>query len=340
MFNRFIFKKIIVLIVVLLVLVVGKTYINNSIEAVSPNNVVEKEINIPNGTSVNNIAKILKENNLIKSSKLFVILSKVNKTNKQYKAGIYNLNTSMNQEQIMNELVKGGKLKKTVTFTIPEGFEIDQIAERLNKVGLVDKDRFIRLTTNVSLFKDKYQFLKSIPEGQSLQGFLYPDTYEVYKDATEEEIIKKMLDNFKKIYTKDIQEKASELGMNTNQVVTLASIIEREAMVESERKIMSGVFHNRLKINMPLQSCATVQYILGERKPVLSNKDVEIDSEYNTYKNLGLPPAPIASPGKASIEAAVSPEKVDYLFFVRTGSDGSHTFSKSYEEHLKAKNAK
>ena len=126
--------------------------------------------------------------------------------------------------------------------------------------------------------------------------------------------------------------------MNTHQIITLASIIEREAVLEKERTIMSGVFHNRLKVKMPLQSCATIQYALGERKPVLSKKDIQIKSKYNTYINAGLPPAPISSPRVESVEAAVEPDDVNYLFFVRTGDNGSHTFSKSYNEHLNAKN--
>ncbi len=125
--------------------------------------------------------------------------------------------------------------------------------------------------------------------------------------------------------------------MNVKEIITLASIIEREAKLDRERPIISSVFHNRLKKNKLLQSCATVQYALGERKEDLTLKDLEIDSPYNTYKHLGLPPSPIASPGKASIEAALFPEDTDYLYFVAKG-DGSHIFSKTYSEHLNAKN--
>ena len=127
------------------------------------------------------------------------------------------------------------------------------------------------------------------------------------------------------------------MNLSLNQVVTLASIIEREGMLDEERPIISGVFHNRIKINMPLESCATVQFLLGERKENLTYDDLEISSPYNTYRNGGLPPGPIASPGIKSIMAAVNPADVDYLFFVSNG-DGSHTFSVKYEDHIDAKN--
>ena len=281
---------------------------------------------------------ILKENGLIKNELIFKLYSKIQNKSSKYKAGMYELNTSMDQNKIMEELVKGGKLKSSSKFTIPEGFELKQIADKLDSANLIDRDKFISLTSNVSNFDKEYTFLENLPEGSTLEGYLYPNTYEVFEDATEEDIIKKMLNTFKENYTDDIKEKGKKLGMSTHEIVTLASIIEREAVVEKERPIMSGVFHNRLKVSMPLQSCATVQYALGERKSVLSNADVRIQSNYNTYINAGLPPAPISSPRVESIIAAVEPEDVDYLFFVRTGDDGSHTFSKSYNEHLNAKN--
>lgn len=146
-----------------------------------------------------------------------------------------------------------------------------------------------------------------------------------------------MLNEFQKIYEKDIADKLDEIDLSLNEVITLASIVEREGKVDSERPIMSAVFHNRIDQNMYLQSCATVQYILGERKEVLTNADTRIPSPYNTYINEGLPPGPIASPGEASLVAAVNPADVDYLFFVLTGSDGTHTFTKTYQEHLNAK---
>ncbi len=330
--------KILIPIILVVILVIGKIYIDDTRKAVSAESSEEKFISIPEGSSAADISDILEENNLIKNKLVFDLYSKVTGKSSKYKAGMYELNTAMDQDAIMNELVKGGKLKASVIFTIPEGFEIKQISERLNSTGLIDEDKFLSLTDKASNFEDDYEFLKGLPKDSSLEGYLYPDTYEVFEDVTEEGIVRKMLDTFEEMYTSDIKEKGKNLGMDTNQIMILASIIEREAVLEEERFTMSGVFHNRLEVDMPLQSCATVQYALGERKSVLSNEDVTIESNYNTYVNAGLPPAPISSPGIESIEAAVNPEDVDYLFFVRTGEDGSHTFTTNYNEHLDAKN--
>lgn len=325
-------------IILIATIVLGKTYIEDSTKAVSVKAPEGKSVNIPEGSSTADISNILKENNLIKNKLVFDIHSKLTGKSSKYKAGMYDLNTDMDQEKIMNELVEGGKLRASSSFTIPEGFELKQISQRLESKGLINQEKFLSLTNKASNFSSDYEFLQDLPEESSLEGYLYPNTYEVFEDSTEEEIIRKMLDAFKKVYTSDLKKKGETLGMDTNKIMTLASIIEREAVLEKERPIMSGVFHNRLNVDMPLQSCATVQYALGERKPVLSNKDVQIKSNYNTYINAGLPPSPISSPGIESIEAAVNPENVDYLFFVRTGDDGSHTFTTTYNEHLKAKN--
>lgn len=323
--------------IITIVLIIA-IFVKMTVSPISRSNPIKKTITIENGSNTENIASILKENDLIKNEIIFKIYSKVQNRDSKYKSGTYELNTGMNQEEIMDKLEEGGKSQSSLMFTIPEGFELKQIAERLESQGLVDKNKFIEIASNADNFKSDYNFLEELPETRTLEGYLYPNTYEVFKNASERDIIKKMLDEFEKMYDEDIKTKGKELGMDMNKVITLASIIEREAVLEKERAVMSGVFHNRLKTEMPLQSCATVQYALGERKQVLSNKDVKIESDYNTYMNSGLPPAPISSPGIESIKAAVNPAQVDYLFFVRTGEDGSHTFTTNYNEHLKAKN--
>jgi UPF0755 protein len=220
-------------------------------------------------------------------------------------------------------------------FTIPEGFELRQIADRLEADGLVNKDKFYAAVKESDL---DYAFLKGIPNRENkLEGYLFPDTYEVFKNATEQDIINKMLGRFDQVFTEEYRQRARELNMSLDQVITLASIIEREAKLDKERKIISAVFHNRLNKKMKLESCATVQYLLKEQKSVLTYKDLEVDSPYNTYIYAGLPKGPIASPGVESIEAALYPDKVDFLFFFAT-KDGSHIFSKTYQEHLNAQN--
>jgi UPF0755 protein len=222
----------------------------------------------------------------------------------------------------------------TTRFTIPEGYDIARTIDVLESKGLINRETFLK---EIAEGQFDYWFLEDAPEGENrLEGYLYPETYEIFTNATEYDIINKMLSQFGKLFTEEDYQRAQELGMTINQVITLASIIEREAVVSVDRPIISGVFYNRLKIGMPLQSCATVQYILGEQKPVLSTADTQIESPYNTYIISGLPPAPICSPGIESINAALWPTETDYLYFLAKG-DGSHVFSITYQEHLRNK---
>jgi UPF0755 protein len=237
--------------------------------------------------------------------------------------------------EIVEVIVSGKALIDTVKFTIPEGYNLNQIAEKLNSLGVVSPES-IQAALKVESYK--YDFIGQIPDREKkLEGYLFPDTYEIYKDTSAEAIIDKLLGRFNTVFTEEYRNRAKELNMTIDQVITLASIIEREAKLDTERKTISAVFHNRLKKNMMLQSCATVQYLFKEQKEILTYKDLEIESPYNTYKHTGLPPGPIASPGLKSIEAALYPENVDYLYFV-ANDDGSHVFTKTYSEHLEAQN--
>lgn len=334
-------KFMVFLIGIILFLMIGvifvKSFYEDSLGPMEKSNPSDILVHIPPSTSTNEIANILYEKGLIKHPLIFKYEVKKKNVDSKLKAGEYNLSTGMDLNTIIENLTKGVKDLNTVRFTIPEGYELVQMADKLEKEGLVNKDRFLDLTSRKENFQDKYDFLNLLEENQSLEGFLFPSTYEVYIGSTEEEIIDKMLDGFQRIYDKNIKDKLEETDLTLNEVITLASIVEREGKVDSERPLISAVFHNRLKKGMMLQSCATVQYILGERKEVLTNEDTSIPSPYNTYINEGLPPGPIAAPGEASIIAALNPAEVDYLFFVLTGEDGSHTFTTTYEEHLRAK---
>lgn len=314
-----------------------KKYIKDSFGPMNKSNPITLDIQVPSASTTTKIADILHENGLIKHPLVFKYQVKNRGLDGKLKAGDYELSTAMDLDTIIDEITKGSKNKNIARFTIPEGYEIRQMAERLSSEGIVDKERFIQLASDKANFEDKFTFLKELGDGQSLEGFLFPSTYEVFQGDKEEEIIGKMLKEFEKIYDRDISSIYEELNLTLNDVVTLASIIEREGKLDEERPLMSAVFHNRIEQNMMLQSCATVQFILGERKEVLTNEDTRIESPYNTYINEGLPPGPIASPGETSLIAAVNPADVDYLFFVLTGEDGSHTFTKTYSEHLNAK---
>lgn len=328
---------ILLVLITIISLMAAYGYYKSAIGPVSNDNEDKVLIEIASGSTSEKISTVLYDNGLIKNKNIFKLQVKLSKTGNKLKAGKHSLSKSMSVDEIIDSLVAGGQSGDTIRFTIPEGYELEMIASRLEKENLADKERFLQLTSDKENFQEKFEFLKELEEGQSLEGFLFPSTYEVFVNAKEEDIIGKMLKEFEKTYSDDLKEKAKNLNMDLNQVVTLASIIEREGRLDSEREIMSGVFHNRLKINMNLQSCATVQYILGERKPVLSTAETLIPSPYNTYINSGLPPAPIAAPGKTSLVAAVNPADVDYKYFVLTGRDGSHTFSRTLAEHNKAK---
>ncbi len=294
------------------------------------------EVTVAAGASTAQIAKELKSKGVVRYPLFFRIVSKLGGHDSQYKQGTFLLPEAAGYQAIFNCLSDPANGQaNNIRVTIPEGFEFRQIADRFAEKGLVDKNAFYAAAENAEF---DYDFIKDIPKRKNrLEGYLFPDTYSFVKGTdTEKTIIDAMLARFNElVYTPDHISRAKELGMSMDEVVTLASVIEREALGDSDRKDVSSVFHNRLKSSdFPyLQSCATVQYILKERKAVLSVADTKIDSPYNTYRNKGLPVGPIASPGAASVEAALYPNKTDYLFFVM-GSDGVHHFSKTYEEHL------
>lgn len=251
-----------------------------------------------------------------------------------YVPGSYRIVPGISYEEIAKQLCRKSDAA-IIRFTIPEGYEVRNIVDKLVSLDLVTADKFYDVMNHEDF---DYDFLKDLPERSvRLEGYLFPDTYEVRADAGEEYIINMMLKRFDMVFTDTYKKQAQKMNMSVDQVVTLASVIEREAGSAQESKKVSGVFHNRLEKGMRLQSCATVQYILKKRKPVLSTADTKIDSPYNTYRYAGLPVGPIASPGKTSIEAALYPAKTNDLYFV-LGKDGKHVFSETYQEHLAAKN--
>lgn len=328
-------KVFIMCILIVIIIASGLVYFNIQTGPYDLSSEKQVLVDIKKGSSLNSVSEKLFKKKLIKNKLFFKITAKVNNMDKGIKAGLYKINQSHSNKEILDILNSGRVYKDLVKITIPEGFEAHQIADRISKLGLVDKNKFMDLVNNPSEFSQSYTFLNE-EDILSLEGYLFPDTYFFDKNYSEKDIINVMLKRFDQIYTDEYKNIQNEKNLTLNQVISLASIVEREARLDKERSIIAGVFYNRMNINMPLQSCATVQYILGERKPNLSFEDIKIDSPYNTYKNSGLPPGPIASPGKKSIEAALYPKNVDYLYFVAK-KDGSHSFSKNYNDHLKRK---
>jgi len=285
------------------------------------NSATQKIVNIPYGTNAKEIVDVLEKNEIIrKNNYTFRILTKLLKLEDQLKYGEYNLSPSMNMLQILDKLAKG----KVITYkiTIPEGHTCAQIAELLDKKEIAEKEAFLKLV------KDSEK---------SSEGYLFPDTYEVPKKYGAEKMVKVMLSNFNQIAIENkFTDRAEEIGFSLDEIIILASIIEKEAKFSDEKNKVSTVFHNRLKKGMKLQSCATIQYILGTPKEKLDENDLKIDSLYNTYLYKGLPPGPICNPGLDSIISALEPAEEDYLYFV-LGENGRHIFSKTYQEHLKNK---
>ena len=306
--------------------------------AYKPGDATNVAINIPSGSSTGSIARALEENGIVRSATAFKYYVKFSGNDGKLQAGDYNLSPSMTGEQLVKALLSGKN--NTLKFTIPEGYSAEQTARALADKGFGDYDAFIDVIENGDFSYDFIDKLGYNGQGSRLEGVLFPDTYEVYEGSSEYQIIDKMLSEFDKVFTDEYYARMSEMGLSLRDTLSIASIIEREAKINSDRPLISSVIYNRLNIGMKLQMCSTVQYILGEPKEFLTNKDISIESPYNTYKNNGLPPGPICSPGKASIEAALYPADTDYLYFVVSEKlDGSHNFSSNSKDFEKDKAA-
>ena len=292
---------------------------------------------VENGSNVKTVSKQLESEGLIRNGKDFLRYAKKNNLT-NIKAGKYHLSKSMSSQEILDNMVNG-KIYLGEKIIVPEGFEIGQIAERLAKSGIVDKDKFLELASQPKLFEEQYSFLRGMTQ-KNLEGYLYPNTYFFEKNTSEEEVIIAMLDEFDKVYRMELQPLLKDSEFTIHQAVILGSIIEKEVALEKDRPLVSSVFHNRLKKGMRLQSDATVQYVLIERKDKdkVLYKDLKIESPYNTYRVKGLPIGAICNPGKSSVIAALKPADTDYLFFL-TKNDGSkeQVYTKVYEEHLENK---
>lgn len=283
-------------------------------------------IDIPMKFNSYQVAKTLQIKGLIRNTKYFQILMGLTRTSNRIKAGEYEFTTRMSMIKIVN-LLKKGKVKLH-EITIPEGYAIKEISELLEKNKLTKAADFVRTTRREDISK-----LYGVPVN-SIEGYLYPDTYYLVKGMSNEEIIDIMYKRFKNI-TDDLEHQAEKLGYRFHEIVILASIIEKEAELNEERPLISAVFHNRLKKGQNLQSCSTVIYAIGKKKRRLLNNDVLVNSVYNTYRFPGLPPNPICNPGKNSIIAALNPASVSYRYFVNIGK-GRHYFSTTYKEHTNA----
>jgi len=287
-------------------------------------------VTIPKGASLSQVGNVLQENGIISSRILFKLVAFIRGEQRNIKAGDYLLKTGSDPGDVLDLLISGKTLMFTVT--VPEGYNIFQIADLFNQLGIMSRDEFLKT------IRDK-AFLKELgAEGSSLEGYLFPDTY-LFRPSEKGDgklIIRRMVQRFNAVYDKYVRQTAEQNGWTTLQVLTLASLVEKEAKA-SEHALVSAVFHNRLRKNMKLQSDPTVIYGIKPMGSKITRADLERKHPYNTYQITGLPPGPIANPGKASLVAAVRPESVDYLYFVAR-NDGTHEFSNNLRDHNRAVN--
>ncbi|MBG9737416.1 endolytic transglycosylase MltG [Paenibacillus alvei] len=297
---------------------------------------------IEQGSGTAAIASQLEEQGIIRNALIFKVYLKWNGEGSRFQAGKYLFRSGSTYDNIIAKLNSGDVVaEEMVRFTIPEGYTVEQIADKLSKDGIVDKERFLKLTDDTSWLKQSAPLVTHIPDGvklkHKLEGYLFPETYELKKGSSEEDIITRMVQETEKRLSQASPSWEADLktrGLLFHEMMTLASLVEREAVVDTERPLIAGVIDNRIAKGMRLQIDATVQYALDKPKERLYYKDLEIDSPYNTYKIDKLPPGPISSPSTASIQAVLKPEASEYLYYV-TKKDGSqtHLFAKTFPEH-------
>ena len=324
------FGLVLVLLIAVIIAGAGYKYIHGIGEPLDSSSQEKISVDIPSGSGTAAIGRILEEDGVIKSARQFKIKSRMDKNDGKYRTGVYELSPSMDMDEIMQILMDGSQ--NTLRFMVPEGYTLKQIADKFAETGNGTAEDFLNETENGDF---DFEYNDQMVDGEKrYEGFLYPDTYEIYKNESAHGIIQRMMTRFEQVY----DAAADEATVDTSKysvfdLVTVASLIEREVKLDEERPLVASVIYNRLNKNMKLQMCSTVQYALGTPKARLMNSDLKIDSPYNTYQNAGLPVGPIASPGQASISAALHPADTDYLYFVLTSAgSGKHNFASTGDD--------
>lgn len=284
-------------------------------------------VDIPPGIAFSHVSHLLHQKGLLGPEWFFQVLGRVQQVDRKIIPGEYELHAGMRPTVLLAKLVKGEVYQHSVT--IPEGYNIVQIADILDQKGLADKEEILRLC------RDRTFIASMNVKASMLEGYLFPDTYRFARYTPPESIVRTFVSRFHEMVTPEIYAQAKSMGMTLQEVLTLASVIEKETGLAKERALVSGVFHNRLRRNIPLQSDPTVIYALEYFDGNIRKADLSVNSPYNTYKVRGLPPGPIANPGLAAIQAALYPTPSDFVYFV-SRNDGSHKFSATLAEHNKA----
>jgi UPF0755 protein len=284
------------------------------------------------------ISQELDRAGLIKNWVVFELYVWYRGTSSQLQPGNYDLKMNLTAKELAQILTRGADavVLKEISLTLIEGWNNNDYAEYLNKQGFGQPADFFEIIQKKQSWWDNYDFLASRPKDRDLEGYLFPDTYRVYRNATIKDIVNKMLENFGRKLTPQLRAEIEKQGKTIHEILTLASIVEKEVPTPADRKTVAGIFYKRLENNIGLQSDATLNYITKKGTVQPSYEDTRVDNPYNTYKYRGLPPGPICHPGLDAIIAAIYPAPTDYLYFLTT-PEGKVIYSRTYEEHLAAK---
>ncbi|MFH0987321.1 MAG: endolytic transglycosylase MltG [Patescibacteria group bacterium] len=314
----------------------------------------ESVFEIKEGEGIRDISQSLAKSGLIKNAPYFLFWSLKEGKQDKILPGLYCLSSSMSIVEVINKIsLEENAIAPHIKLTFPEGWQISQIEERLRAKNLLGLGAIFAL--KIEDFNEAYKFLSDASKGNNLEGYLFPDTYffdcqdpEIFCDKGEgeikkcrkddvKEIIFKFLDNFNEKLTDDLRMEIKKQKKSIFEIVTMASLLEKEVRTREDKELVAGILWKRLEEGIPLQVDATINYILGGKSTVISIENTKIDSPYNTYKYRGLPSGPISNPGLESIEAAVSPEESDYYYYLSDPKTGKTVFSKSFEEHNQSK---
>ncbi|MFH0818561.1 MAG: endolytic transglycosylase MltG [Patescibacteria group bacterium] len=308
--------------------------------SISSSNQEDVTIIISDGQGVGEIAKEFKDTDLIKSELIFKAYLFINNKSSKIQPGEY-IFKQVNIQKIVSHITNSPDAREELTLTFLEGWTANEMSALLEENSIVFRKEFLDLVdsidTRIYLPNKYYDFLNGKPLNTGIEGFLFPDTYRIYQDAKPEEIIEKMLDNFNAKYNTDLQNAVVASNMKLFDVITLASIVEKEARTKDDKNMVAGIFLNRLAIRQRLQSDATINYITGKKTDRPNSQDLDQESLYNTYKYSDLPPGPICNPGLDAINAVVHPTESDYMYFLNTPG-GDIVYSRTYDEHLAKKN--
>lgn len=340
-------RKIVAIIAIVFVLIIGVVglfgynYVKGALKPLDPNATKTIAVEVPIGSSLSSISTLLEKKGVIKDARVFKYYAKF-KNESQFQAGNYDLTQAMTFDELIESLKTGKVYRKPVfTMTVPEGLTLEQIGKVIEKKTPYTQKEFMDLVTSDTFVQ---QMMANYPElvteavladniRYDLEGYLYPATYSYYEEKPSlQAIVEEMIAAMNNV-VKNYSDVLAEKQMSVHQLLTFASLLEEEATAQTDRETIASVFYNRINEGMSLQTDPTVLYALGDHKDRVLYEDLEVDNAYNTYKNKGLPPGPIAGAGKTSIEASLNPSQTDYFYFL-ADKEGVNHFSKTYDEHL------